>query len=209
MGADMHMDPIDHPFLAPFAPDARTKLAAAATCLRYAPGDWLFHEGDASGAALLVLDGSIEIVKETVSLDDLVRQVERLNRHGFRERRVQFQFDPTSIRLPLDSARMSRVFQNLISNAVEAMPPETGGHIALAARRATPDTVEIAIRDDGNGIPEHIRGSLFEPFVTAGKRKGLGLGMAIVKNIVVAHGGSIRFETETGKGTTFYLTLPA
>ena len=64
------------------------------------------------------------------------------------------------------------------------------------------------LRDEGPGIPEAIRERLFEPFVTHGKAHGTGLGMPIVRGIVEAHRGTIRFETETGEGTTFFIELP-
>ena len=66
----------------------------------------------------------------------------------------------------------------------------------------------ISAIDNGPGIPESIRATLFEPFVTHGKSDGTGLGMAIVKKIIDAHGGTITFDTEEGKGTSFNVHLP-
>jgi signal transduction histidine kinase len=74
--------------------------------------------------------------------------------------------------------------------------------------REAGDDCEIVISDNGKGIPEQIRNTLFEPFVTFGKTRGTGLGTAIVKSIVEAHHGRIRFETVTDKGTSFFITLP-
>jgi len=68
--------------------------------------------------------------------------------------------------------------------------------------------VTICAADNGPGIPEQIQATLFEPFVTFGKSNGTGLGMAIVKKIVEAHQGSIKFETEKGRGTVFKLFIP-
>ncbi|MCB1320134.1 MAG: HAMP domain-containing histidine kinase, partial [Leptospiraceae bacterium] len=68
--------------------------------------------------------------------------------------------------------------------------------------------VQIAISDNGPGIPEKIRSGLFAAFVTHGKDSGTGLGLSIVKNIIESHRGSIVFESETGAGTTFRITLP-
>ena len=68
--------------------------------------------------------------------------------------------------------------------------------------------VLLALKDSGSGIPEKIWGNLFESFVTEGKKDGTGLGLAIVKRIIEEHGGNIRFETASGKGTTFFVTLP-
>ena len=61
----------------------------------------------------------------------------------------------------------------------------------------------------GAGIPDQIRDTLFQPFVTSGKRDGTGLGLAIVKQVIEAHGGEVRFESTPGKGTTFTFSLPA
>jgi hypothetical protein len=68
--------------------------------------------------------------------------------------------------------------------------------------------VIFTIRDNGPGIPDVIQSTLFEPFVTHGKRGGTGLGMAIVLKIITTHKGVIRFDTAPGEGTCFYIDLP-
>jgi len=68
--------------------------------------------------------------------------------------------------------------------------------------------MEIKVSDNGPGIPEEIRATVFDPFVTQGKKQGTGLGMAIVRSAVEAHDGTISFETEDGRGTTFIIRLP-
>src|SRR5579863_3329697 len=83
---------------------------------------------------------------------------------------------PDGIELPLDRSRMERVFLNLIANAVEAMPH--GGLVRISGRKAD-NCMLIAVEDTGPGIPAGIRDRLFEPFVTAGKSQGLGLGLAL------------------------------
>ncbi|MGZ7164231.1 MAG: ATP-binding protein, partial [Halobacteriota archaeon] len=89
-------------------------------------------------------------------------------------------------------------------NAVQAMP--NGGTLTISA--ATDDgSVMVSVHDTGVGIPDDIRDKLFTPLFTA-KAKGTGLGLAVVKRIVDAHGGTITFESEEGKGTTFTVTLP-
>src|SRR5579863_10431509 len=81
---------------------------------------------------------------------------------------------PDGIKLPLIRSHMERVFFNLIANALEAMPG--GGQLHVACRRAN-RYVLIELEDTGPGIPRRIRDQLFEPFVTAGKQDGLGLGL--------------------------------
>jgi signal transduction histidine kinase len=98
---------------------------------------------------------------------------------------------------------MERVFFNLIANALEAMP--TGGQLHVACRRAT-SYVLIELEDTGPGIPRRIRNRLFEPFVTEGKRDGLGLGLALSRQTVLNHGGDI--WTEPATGARFVIRLP-
>jgi signal transduction histidine kinase len=96
---------------------------------------------------------------------------------------------------------------NLVVNAVHAMG-EKGGTLTVSTRRRG-DDVEISVADEGPGIPERIRPSLFEPFVTTKPEgKGTGLGLSTVLMVVERHNGRVDFDTEEGRGTTFRLTLP-
>jgi signal transduction histidine kinase len=107
------------------------------------------------------------------------------------------------IELPLMRSCMERVFFNLIANAFEAMP--AGGLLCIIGRRAG-NCVLIELEDTGPGIPRGIRDRLFEPFVTAGKRDGLGLGLALARQTVRNHGGDIWNEPSTG--ARFVIRLP-
>ena len=98
---------------------------------------------------------------------------------------------------------MERVFFNLISNALEAMP--TGGRLTVEARQGG-NLVLIEFEDTGPGIPQRIRDRLFEPFVTEGKPGGLGLGLALSRQTVLDHGGDIWAEPATG--ARFVIRLP-
>jgi signal transduction histidine kinase len=95
------------------------------------------------------------------------------------------------IELPLIRSCMERVFFNLIANALEAMP--NGGKLHIVCRKAS-GYVLIELEDTGPGIPRGIRDRLFEPFVTAGKRDGLGLGLALSRQTVLNHGGDMWTE---------------
>ena len=107
------------------------------------------------------------------------------------------------IHLRMDCRRMERVFLNLIVNAMEAMA--SGGAINIAAS-TTANRVRITIEDTGPGIPAIIRDRLFEPFATAGKAEGLGLGLAISRQTVRHHGGDL--WSEPGRGARFVMWLP-
>jgi signal transduction histidine kinase len=99
--------------------------------------------------------------------------------------------------------RMERVFINLVTNAVEAMP--RGGTILIAAKE-TADYALIEVEDSGPGIPPEIQDRLFEPFVSARKKDGLGLGLAISLRTVREHGGEM--WTESARGARFVIRLP-
>jgi signal transduction histidine kinase len=112
---------------------------------------------------------------------------------------------PPALDVRIDPQRLSRVFYNLINNAVDEM--QGGGTVFL---RFFPSETELRIEfeDSGNGIAPEIAQSLFQPFATHGKIKGTGLGLSICKKIVEDHGGRIWAESVPGKGATFVFTLP-
>jgi signal transduction histidine kinase/putative methionine-R-sulfoxide reductase with GAF domain len=104
-----------------------------------------------------------------------------------------------------DEAKLTRVLHNLTRNAYEAMA-DKGGTITVRVHREAGDLV-ISVADNGRGIPEEVRGRLFQSFVTAGKRGGTGLGLAIVKKIVDEHSGSITVDS-SDRGARFTIRLP-
>jgi PAS domain S-box-containing protein len=100
--------------------------------------------------------------------------------------------------------QIRRVFLNIISNAVQAMPE--GGRLDIKTG-VKDDFAEIMLRDTGEGIPKEHLQKIFEPLFTK-KAKGIGLGLTIVKSIVEGHKGKIEVESEVGEGTTFTIKLP-
>jgi signal transduction histidine kinase len=108
------------------------------------------------------------------------------------------------VELPLDRSPMERVFQNLLSNAIEAMP--NGGSVSVRADRRDSEIV-VSVEDNGPGIPASIAAQLFEPFVTAGKKNGVGLGLALSRETVVSHGGDLWSDSKE-EGARFVLRLP-
>jgi signal transduction histidine kinase len=110
---------------------------------------------------------------------------------------------PTDLEMPLERHGIERVFFNLITNALEAMPH--GGKIRIGARK-TGKYVLINVEDTGPGIPCAIRDRLFEPFVTAGKDHGLGLGLALSRQTLLNHGGDMWIEP--ADGARFVMCLP-
>lgn len=123
-------------------------------------------------------------------------------------RRVELvlQTPPPAIEMPLEVQRLSRVFYNLINNAVDEMP--NGGKVFLRFLPGA-DELRIDVQDTGRGIAPEIAQSLFQPFATHGKARGTGLGLSICRKIVEDHRGRIWAESTPGQGATFIFTLPA
>ncbi len=112
---------------------------------------------------------------------------------------------PGELELPLERARMERVFLNLLGNALEAMPEGGAVRISVAS---VDGAVMVNVADDGPGIPPEIRASLFQPFSTSGKKNGLGLGLALSRQTVLDHGGDMWIEDGVALGTSFWIRLP-
>jgi PAS domain S-box-containing protein len=103
-----------------------------------------------------------------------------------------------------DPTFIKRVLTNLSNNAIQSMP--NGGTLTITATKKETETI-IKISDTGKGIPEEVKPRLFTPLVTT-KAKGQGLGLAVVKRLIEALNGTVTFESQEGKGTTFIITLP-
>lgn len=107
----------------------------------------------------------------------------------------------------LDPAKIRQVLVNLVQNAGEAMG-EGGGRVTVRATTVPQGDVVLAVEDDGPGIPPAEVPRLFEPFYTT-KFTGTGLGLTISKSLVEQHGGRMEVDSEPGRGTTFFVFLPA
>lgn len=105
-----------------------------------------------------------------------------------------------------DKKQLLRVFNNLVKNAIQAIPDEREGIIVVNVKRAS-DSIVIGVADNGTGISEDKREKVFVPNFTT-KSSGMGLGLAMSKNIIEAAKGEIWFESEVGEGTTFFVMLP-
>jgi signal transduction histidine kinase len=105
-----------------------------------------------------------------------------------------------------DPAKAERVLLNLLFNACEAVPGE-GGRVWVACGK-TERGLEVRVTDNGGGIPDAIRESLYQPFVSHGKEKGIGLGLTVAQKIMQDHGGEIALERSGPEGTVFRLLFP-
>ena len=143
-------------------------------------------------------------IPEICNIREIIAAASEAAAAAMDNQRLQIILDvPRQIKLPLARSRMKLMFFNLITNALEAMPG--GGEVRIGATR-TRDYVLVAIEDTGPGIPHEIRDKVFEPFITAGKENGLGLGLAFSRQAVLDHGGDIWIEPAAG--ARFVIRLP-
>lgn len=144
-----------------------------------------------------------------LAINDVVERSLELSQYQIASGRVTLAkaLEPDLPRVLGVSNQLEMAFINLVVNAVHAMG-EKGGTLGVATRRRG-DDVEVSVKDEGPGIPEKIRTSLFEPFVTTKPEgKGTGLGLSTVLMVIERHNGHIDFDTQEGRGTTFRVTLP-
>ncbi|MGA3190554.1 MAG: ATP-binding protein, partial [Bryobacteraceae bacterium] len=141
---------------------------------------------------------------ETCSIREIIVAACENNAAAARDQSIKISLDLQVQReIRVVRASMERVFINLVTNAVEAMP--RGGKIRIAAKE-TEDCALIEVEDSGPGIPLEIRDRLFQPFVSARKKDGLGLGLATSLRTVRDHGGEM--WTEPARGARFVIRLP-
>ncbi|MBG0810540.1 response regulator [Methylosinus sp. H3A] len=105
-----------------------------------------------------------------------------------------------------DVDRILQLLSNLVGNAVEHSPP--GSEIVLHVDGASADWLRIDVCNEGRGVPGPLRDALFEPFTSGDRMRGLGLGLFICRQIVLAHGGTIEYESDDDHGTRFRILLP-
>jgi two-component system sensor kinase FixL len=144
---------------------------------------------------------------EEMDINALVKEVYDLIRDDCSTKHIHVAFNPApgDMLVTGDRARLKQVLLNLTKNAMEAM--ETGGRLSLETRRKEKG-VEIAIADDGCGIPVDHKEKVFSPFFTS-KEKGTGLGLSVSRGIVEQHPHcNLSFESQEGKGTVFTLNMP-
>jgi signal transduction histidine kinase len=137
----------------------------------------------------------------------LLQQFLSFNEDYFQQTGLKISVEAEPAEIEVDSMRLLRVLQNLVTNAVEAIGSRPEGHIEVKAW-VSDSVLYLSVSDNGPGIPNEIRNRIFDPFVTQGKQGGTGLGMAIVQSVVLAHRGKITFETEIGQGTQFLVRIP-
>lgn len=157
--------------------------------------------------------GNLGLEMSEVSLQGLITELTESMHGQFEQKQLEL-----SVKIPpklravwADRERCAQIFSNLLTNAVRYTPE--GGHITVSAKLVR-DQVELSVRDTGEGIRPENQARIFEKFVRLsnnGKRPAgsTGLGLAITKTLVETQGGSVRLESEFGKGSAFTVALPA
>ncbi|WP_437325715.1 ATP-binding protein [Sorangium sp. So ce381] len=144
---------------------------------------------------------------EPERVDDLVQELvafvrPELDRAGVA---VRVEVEEAGPEILLDESQIRQALLNLLRNAREAMPK--GGEIVVSVSFSS-GAATIAVDDTGPGVPEELRASIFDPFFTT-KQRGTGLGLAVTRDIIEAHGGTISCEPREAGGTRFRIALPA
>ncbi|MEJ2759402.1 MAG: sensor histidine kinase [Anaerolineales bacterium] len=153
---------------------------------------------DAGGISLNLSNNSLsDLISDTLESFSQVAQEKGIALSG----QVEAEIDP----IFMDVQQIGRVLNNLVSNAIRYTPE--GGKVEISARRDG-KLAEVHIRDNGEGIPENDLPHIFESFYRGEKSRsratgGAGLGLAIARGVVQAHGGDIQVDSTVGKGTEF------
>jgi signal transduction histidine kinase len=156
----------------------------------------------------------LELRCEAVDLSEAIERNVDLFAVQHERHRFQWTQHPDARTLHADRDAVDRILKNLISNAVKYSP---GGGRVIVATRPSDDRlgmVELSVEDDGVGIPANQLARIFDKYVRVPDRqtaavRGLGLGLALVRALAEAHGGSVEVESLPGKGSTFRVFLPS
>mgnify|MGYP003344095625 FL=1 len=124
----------------------------------------------------------------------------------FKEENISFKSDEQAIIVEIDKPQIVRIITNLIKNSVQACQNVSNPEIKVNIKKKK-DSVEIKVKDNGHGIPDEVISNIFEPNFTT-KSGGMGLGLGMVKNLVMSYNGKIDFDTKLNKGTTFTINFP-
>jgi signal transduction histidine kinase len=134
-------------------------------------------------------------------------QVVELALDIFNEDFVVFKSNKEYVISKIDRTQLIRIITNFVKNAIQSIPDEQEEKHVLVSVNEVENDVIITVEDNGIGIESNNIEHVFEPKFTT-KTSGMGLGLGIIKNIIENYKGTITFETELGKGTTFFVSLP-
>ncbi len=152
-----------------------------------------------------------ETPHQLLTIDTVVADVSLILRNDLINHGVILDIDlrAAGAMVEADRVQLQQVLINLIINACDAIAEHArdAGIVRVSSAFSADNTVVLSVADSGSGIGVHVLGQLFDPFFTT-KEHGMGLGLSICRNIVMAHGGRLWAENNAGAGATFYLSLP-
>ncbi|WMW24677.1 PAS domain S-box protein [Methanolobus sediminis] len=156
--------------------------------------------------------GKMELFYEIFDFSDLISDIHLMMKplSSKKDILLEFNMEPRSIFINADRGKLKQTLYNLIGNAIKFTPENGEIHVDISMKD---QMLLVGIHDNGIGISKEDQVKLFQPFVqldSSSNRKyeGTGLGLALVKNLLELHGGSIEVESEPGKGSTFYISVP-
>jgi len=155
-----------------------------------------------------VTRGESEKLPEKIEV--LIKEASAFARTGIETRNValEFRFGPRASIVLANRVQIQQVLVNLLRNAFEAMAGMTQPQLRVMTQRLDRRTVEVIVADNGPGLSADVANHLFEPFVSS-RTDGMGLGLAICRSIVDAHGGELRYQANPGGGSIFRFTIPS
>ncbi|WP_206485478.1 ATP-binding protein [Thalassotalea sp. G2M2-11] len=144
--------------------------------------------------------------RKTVNISELLEQVKVLATQSWQEKNIELTIDiaPSTLDVYIDPNMVEQVLINLLQNAEHAVQDKANGIIDIRAKLNKRGHVMIEIADNGVGIEKHTIDKIFVPFFTT-KRNGSGVGLALTRQVMLAHGGHIKVQSECNTGTTFTL----
>lgn len=172
---------------------------------------WLINLVENLLSVTRIEDGTMNLNLSTELVDEVVSEAMRHVNRKSAEHRITFQHPEEFILAKMDARLIVQVVINIVDNAIKYTP--AGSAIAVSISKKNQNAV-VEIADDGPGIPASAKDRIFDMFYTASSagadsRRGLGLGLALCKSIINAHGGEITVADNSPKGTIFRFTLPA
>jgi len=161
--------------------------------------------------------GTVHYAMEDVPLDESIRDVEVFIAPQLVQKKLQYRYEPAAdtggetVRVRADPEKLLQILVNLLSNAMKFTEP--GGQIDVSCELPTDTVAALSVRDTGKGIPPHEMDSIFEPFVQVGRglstaAEGVGLGLAICRELARGMGGDLTAKSTVGEGSVFTLVLP-
>jgi signal transduction histidine kinase len=167
----------------------------------------ILEETDRTVARLdefLLLSRPAALRRQRFSLRELCAELGDLLRPDLESVTAELAIECGDVELFADRDQIRRLLMNLLLNAIRAI--DSGGHVWLRCEQVD-DGMRVVVEDDGTGVPDELRETLFEPYVT-GRQGGTGLGLAIARRIAIDHGYRLRYEPAPGKGTRMIVELP-